>query len=121
MDALTPLPDFDVMRREIEEAHEVAGVAGIRDQAIALETYARRARNTGAEREAVEIQLLAMRKADRKWKGRSPEQRSPRNGNQDRCTDEPAQAQRPGYHQEGKPDMAKAREGAAEQVRSGAR
>jgi hypothetical protein len=63
MDALTPLPDFDVMRREIEEAHEVAKVAGIRDQAIALETYARRARNTGAEREAIEIQLLAMRKA----------------------------------------------------------
>jgi Histidine kinase-, DNA gyrase B-, and HSP90-like ATPase len=63
MDALTPLPDFDVMRREIEEAHGVAKVAGIRDQAIALETYARRARNVEAERQAVEIQLLAMRKA----------------------------------------------------------
>ena len=63
MDALTPLPDFDVLRRQIEEAHEVAEVAGIRDRALASETCARRARNVEAERQAVEIQLLAMRKA----------------------------------------------------------
>jgi len=63
MDALTPLPDFAALRREIEEAHEVAEVACIRDRAIAWATNARRARNTEAERQAVEIQLLAMRKA----------------------------------------------------------
>jgi DNA topoisomerase VI subunit B len=64
MDALPPLPDFDALRRALEEAHEVAEVAGIRDQAIALETHARRrARNTEAKRKATEIQLCAMRKA----------------------------------------------------------
>jgi hypothetical protein len=63
MDALTPLPDSDALRTAVEEAHEVAEVAGIRDQAIALETYARRVRNVEAERQAVEIQFLAMRKA----------------------------------------------------------
>jgi DNA topoisomerase VI subunit B len=65
MDALPPLSDFDALRRMLEEARHVAEVAGIRDQAIALETYARRARNVEAERQAVEIQFLAMRKAGR--------------------------------------------------------
>jgi len=56
-------PRLDVMRREIEEAHEVAKVAGIVIRPSALETYARRARNTGAEREAIEINCSLMRKA----------------------------------------------------------
>jgi hypothetical protein len=54
---------YDTMCRAIESAYEVDEVKNIRDQAIALETYARQARNTEAERKACEIRLRAERKA----------------------------------------------------------
>jgi hypothetical protein len=62
MDAITPPTDFAALRRALDEAHEIAAVAGIRDQAIVEETHARRARNKEATRQAREIQLLAIRK-----------------------------------------------------------
>jgi hypothetical protein len=54
---------YDAMCRAIDAAYEVDEAKHIRDQAIALETYARQARNTEAERKACEIRLRAERKA----------------------------------------------------------
>jgi hypothetical protein len=60
MDALT---DFNAMFTAIAEAREVDEAVGIRDEAIRLETNARRARNKQARRKARELQLEAARKA----------------------------------------------------------
>ena len=54
---------YDAMCRAIEAAYKVDEVKDIRDQAIALEVYARQAHNTEAERKACEIRLRAERKA----------------------------------------------------------
>lgn len=50
---------YDAMCRAIESAYAVDEVKDIRDQAIALETYARQAHNVEAERKACEIRLRA--------------------------------------------------------------
>jgi hypothetical protein len=57
------LARYDAMCRAIEAAYKVDEVKDIRDQAIALEVYARQAHNTEAERKACEIRLRAERKA----------------------------------------------------------
>jgi hypothetical protein len=57
------LARYDAMCRAIEAAYKVDEVKEIRDQAIALETYARQAHNVEAERQACEIRLRAERKA----------------------------------------------------------
>jgi len=57
------LARYDEMCRAIEAAYAVDEVKDIRDQAIALEVYARQAHNTEAERKACEIRLRAERKA----------------------------------------------------------
>jgi hypothetical protein len=57
------LARYDAMCRAIEAAYKVDEVKDIRDQAIALETYARQAHNVEAERQACEIRLRAERKA----------------------------------------------------------
>src|SRR5215472_5983010 len=54
---------YDAMCRAIDAAHKVDEVKDIRDKAVALEHYARQARNTDAERRACEIRLRAERKA----------------------------------------------------------
>jgi len=54
---------YDAMCRAIAEAYEVDEVKDLRDKALAIETYARQARNTEAERQACEIRL----RAERKW------------------------------------------------------
>ena len=46
---------YDAMCSAIAAAYEVDEVKDIRDKAIALEVYARQARNTEAERQACEI------------------------------------------------------------------
>jgi hypothetical protein len=57
------LARYDAMCRAIEAAYKVDEVKDIRDQAIALEVYARQAHNVEAERKACEIRLRAERKA----------------------------------------------------------
>jgi hypothetical protein len=57
------LARYDAMCRAIEAAYKVDEVKEVRDQAIALETYARQAHNVEAERQACEIRLRAERKA----------------------------------------------------------
>jgi hypothetical protein len=57
------LARYDAMCRAIEAAYEVDEVKDIRDQAMALEVYARQAHNVEAERKACEIRLRAERKA----------------------------------------------------------
>jgi hypothetical protein len=62
------------------ETAQVDGVKDIRDKAMALEHYARQARNTEAERQACEIRLRAERKCEEILSGR--EMASPRGSNQ---------------------------------------
>jgi hypothetical protein len=54
---------YDAMCRAIDAAHEIDEVKEIRNKALALETYARQAINTDAERRAAEIRMRAERKA----------------------------------------------------------
>src|SRR5258708_22792309 len=56
------LARYDAMCRAIEAAYAVDEVKDIRDQAIALEVYARQPHNVEAERKACEIRLRAERK-----------------------------------------------------------
>jgi len=58
----TALVRYDAMCQAIAAAYEVDEVKDIRDKALALEHYARQARNTEAERQACEIRLRAERK-----------------------------------------------------------
>lgn len=55
----TELVRYDAMCRAIAEAHAVDEVKDIRDKAMALEHYARQARNTEAERQAIQIRIRA--------------------------------------------------------------
>jgi hypothetical protein len=59
----TELVRYDAMCRAIDAAYEVDEVKDIRDEAVALEIYARQAHNVEAERRACEIRLRAERKA----------------------------------------------------------
>jgi hypothetical protein len=59
----TALTLYDAMCSAIDAAYKVDEVKEIRDQAVALEHYARQAKNTEAERRACEIRLRAERKA----------------------------------------------------------
>jgi hypothetical protein len=59
---MTALAKYDAMIDAITAAHEVDEVKSIRDQAVALEHYARQAKNVEAERKACEIRLRAERK-----------------------------------------------------------
>ena len=53
--SITALVRYDSMCRAIAAAYEVDEVKDIRDKALAIETYARQAKNTEAERQACEI------------------------------------------------------------------
>lgn len=59
----TQLVRYDAMCHAIQVAHSVDEVKDIRDKAMALEMYARQARNTEAERQAGDIRLRAERRA----------------------------------------------------------
>jgi hypothetical protein len=60
---MTDLVRYDAMCRAIDAAYKVDEVKDIRDKAVALEHYARQARNTEAEQRACEIRLRAERRA----------------------------------------------------------
>jgi hypothetical protein len=66
----TQLVRYDAMCHAIAAAHAVDEVKDIRDKAMALEHYARQARNTEAERQACEIRLRAERKCGEILSGR---------------------------------------------------
>jgi hypothetical protein len=53
------LAKYDAMCRAIDAAYEVDEVKDIRDKSIALEHYARQAKNIEAERQACEIPACA--------------------------------------------------------------
>jgi hypothetical protein len=78
----TELVKYTAMCRAIDAAYQVDEVKNIRDTAIALETYARQARNIEAERQACEIRIRAERKAGQlsakleKSKGGQPKKNS---------------------------------------------
>lgn len=57
------LAKYDAMCRAIDQAYRVDEVKDLRDKALALEAYAKQAKNTEAERRACEIRLRAERKA----------------------------------------------------------
>lgn len=60
---MSALIKYDSMCRAIDAAYKVDEVKEIRDQAAALESYAKQAKNVEAERRACEIRLRAERKA----------------------------------------------------------
>lgn len=53
---------YDAMCTAIAECHQIDEVKDLRDKAMALELYARQARNTDAERKASEVRLRAERR-----------------------------------------------------------
>lgn len=59
----TSLAIYDSMIAAIDRCHQVDEVKDIRDQARALETYAKQALNTAAERKAVDVRIRAERRA----------------------------------------------------------
>lgn len=59
---MNTLVRYDAMCMAIAEAFAVDEVKDIRDKALAMEAYARQARNTEAERKACEIRLRAERR-----------------------------------------------------------
>ncbi len=60
---MAALVRYDAMCRAIEQAYRIDEVKDIRDKAMALEAYARQAKNVEAERRASGIRLRAERKA----------------------------------------------------------
>ena len=54
---------YDAMCRAISECHSVDEVQDLHNKALALELYARQAKNTDAERKACEVRLRAERRA----------------------------------------------------------
>lgn len=59
---MTDLVRYDAMIYAIAECHRVDEVKDLRDKAMALEMYAKQARNTDAERKACEVRLRAERR-----------------------------------------------------------
>lgn len=59
----TALVRYDAMCQAIAEAYAVDEVKDLRDKALAIEVYARQAKNVEAERQACEIRL----RAERRW------------------------------------------------------
>lgn len=60
---MTELIRYDAMLFAIAECHQVDEVKDIRDKAMALEAYARQAKNTDAERKACDVRMRAERRA----------------------------------------------------------
>jgi hypothetical protein len=111
------------MCRAIEAAYKVDEVKDIRDQAIALEVYARQAHNTEAERKACEIRLRAERKAGAlgqagkicRWSARK------NSGHEGPSFHEGRTAACGRRHAATSQELGKARRGSREGIRDGAR
>ena len=79
------LVKYDAMCLAISNCHKIDEVAEMRNQARAIEVYAKQAMNLQAERQAIEIRIRAERKAGQllkglsKSKGGQPEKNSENN------------------------------------------
>lgn len=62
MNATAQLVRYDAMIHAITECHRVDEVKDLRDKAMALEMYARQAKNKDAERKASDVRLRAERR-----------------------------------------------------------
>ncbi len=66
---MNELVKYNAMCQAIAECHKIDEVAELRNQARAMEVYAKQAMNLDAERQAVEIRIRAERKAGQLMKG----------------------------------------------------